>query len=222
MKLMRRGRSLREHGLRLRHVLMMPNARLALRGPRPISRDRYLQKLAPREVLDSPYGAAIRRASEERALILDIVAKLPKADRALLPDIAPAVKGLLERVANLAQMIHRLDPSIDARAIAELNAEIAEVEREQGSSEAHDADSSLLQRQRATFEELGQRRTSLLRQLDNAGLGAGQSAIGSDQVPLGGPVRALRCLDRNAGGTGTLARHRNRARSGRRGEEPLT
>jgi serine/threonine protein kinase len=169
VKLMRRGRSLREHGLRLRHVLMMPNARLALRGPRPISRDRYLQKLAPREVLDSPYGAAIRRASEERALILDIVAKLPKADRALLPDVAPAVKGLLERVANLAQIIHRLDPSIDTRAIADLNEQITEVERDKDSTEAQRR-LALLHRQRATFEELVQRRASLLRQLDNAGL----------------------------------------------------
>jgi serine/threonine-protein kinase len=186
VQLRRRGRSLRQHGLRLRHVLMMPTSRLALRGPRPISRDRYLRKLAPREVLDSPYGAAIRRASEDRALILDIVTKLPKADRALLPDIAPAVKGLLERVASLAQMIHRLDPSMDARAIAELNAEIAEVERDQSSTEARRR-LALLQRQRATFEELAQRRVALLRQLDNAGLALGNLRLDLIKFRSAGP-----------------------------------
>ena len=186
VQLMRRGRSLRQQGLRLRTVLIMPTARIALRGPRPISRDRYLQKLAPREVLDSPYGAAIRRASEDRALILDIVAKLPKVDRAMLPDISPTVKGLLERVANLAQAVHRLDPSIDTRAIADLNEQIADVERNQDSSEAKRR-LTLLQRQRATFEELVQRRASLLRQLDNAGLALGNLRLDLIKFRSAGP-----------------------------------
>ena len=186
VQLMRRGRSLRQHGLRLRRVLMAPTARMALRGPRPISRDRYLQKLAPREVLDSPYGAAIRRASEDRALILDIVAKLPKVDRAMLPDISPTVKGLLERVANLAQAVHRLDPSIDTRAIADLNEEIAEVERNQNSVEAQRR-LALLNRQRATFEDLVQRRASLLRQLDNAGLALGNLRLDLIKFRSAGP-----------------------------------
>ena len=186
VRLRRRGKSLRQHGLRLRQVLMMPTSRMVLRGPRPISRDRYLQKLAPREVLDSPYGAAIRRASEDRALILDLVTKLPKADRAMLPDITPTVKGLLERVANLAQAVHRLDPSIDARVIADLNEQIAEVERDQASTEAKRR-LALLHRQRATFEDLVQRRASLLRQLDNAGLALGNLRLDLIKFRSSGP-----------------------------------
>jgi serine/threonine protein kinase len=172
VKAWRRGKSLRESGLRLRRVLLMPRARWVLPAPPPPPRERHLEKLAAREVLDSPYGAAIRRAAEDRAAILDIVANLPKPDRALLPDIEPAVKGLVERVAHLAQMVHRLDQSIDPHLIAELDARIAEVEKESESPEG-ERRLALLRRQRGTLEELVQRRAALARQLDSAGLALG-------------------------------------------------
>jgi serine/threonine-protein kinase len=168
-KLWRRGRSLREAGLRLRRVFLMPRAKWVIPAPSVPPNERQLEKLASREVLDGPNGAAIRRASDERTAILDILTKLPKADRALLPDLAPTVNGLVERVVHLAQMIHRLDQSIDPKHIDELDQRIAAVERDSGSVEG-ERRLSLLQRQRATFEELVQRRASLERQLDNVGL----------------------------------------------------
>jgi serine/threonine-protein kinase len=174
-KTWRRGKSLRASGLKLRRVLLMPRARWVLPAPPPAPTppsQRQLEKIAPREILDSPYGSAIRRAVEDRAAILDIVAKLPKADRALLPDVEPTVKGLVERVAHLAQMVHRLDDSIDPRLIAELDARIAEVEGESESPEG-ERRLALLRRQRATLEELVQRRGTLARQLDSAGLALG-------------------------------------------------
>ena len=103
---------------------------------------------------------------------MDIVAKLSKVDRALLPDIDPAVKGLVDRVAQLAQMVYRLEQSIDTRLLNELNGRIAEMEGETSTPEAQRR-LSLLQRQRTTLEELVQRRATLARQLDNAGLALG-------------------------------------------------
>ena len=172
IKLMRRGRSLRSSGLRLRRVLLRLRSRSVLPAPPPVPNQQQLAKLAPREVLESPHGAAIRRAAEDRAAIMDIVSKLSKVDRALLPDVEPAVKGLVERVAQLAQMVYRLEQSIDHRLIAELDARIAEVSGDSGSVEGQRR-LTLLQRQRATLEELVQRRAALARQLDSAGLALG-------------------------------------------------
>jgi serine/threonine-protein kinase len=172
VKLWRRGKSLRQSGLRLRRVLLMPRARWVLPAPPPVPSEQQLEKLAPREILDSPLGAAVRRAAEDRAAILDIVSNLPKPDRALLPDIEPTVKGLVERVAHLAQMLHRLDQGIDPRLIDELDARIAEVEGESESPEGQRR-LALLRRQRGTLEELVQRRAALARQLDSAGLALG-------------------------------------------------
>ena len=172
LKLARRGRSLRASGLKLRRVFSRLRSRWVLPALPPPPKQQQLLKLAPREVLDSAYGPAIRRAVEDRAAIMDIVAKLSKVDRALLPDIDPAVKGLVDRVAQLAQMVYRLEQSIDTRLLSELNGRIAEMEGEASSPEGQRR-LSLLQRQRTTLEELVQRRTTLARQLDNAGLALG-------------------------------------------------
>src|SRR5690349_1718654 len=72
LKLWRRGRSLRESGLRLRRVLLMPRARRVIPTVSPTPTDRALTKLASREVLDGAHGSAIRRAVEDRAAILEL------------------------------------------------------------------------------------------------------------------------------------------------------
>ena len=174
-KLWLRGRSLRASGLRLRRVLFMPTARRALPPPPPVPpvpTARQLGRLASREVLETPQGAAIRRAAEDRAAILAIVASLPKPDRALLPDVASTVKALVERVAHLAQALHRLDESIDPRQIAELDARIADVE---AASDSPDGQRrlALFRRQRGTLQELARHRAALLHQLESAGLALG-------------------------------------------------
>jgi hypothetical protein len=123
-------------------------------------------------VLDSAHGAAIRRAVEEKAAILAIVAKLSKADRALMPELAPTVNSLVERIVDLARTLHRLDQSIDPRQAGELDARIAELEPESATPEG-ERRLGLLRRQRASVEDLIQRRAALARQLDSAGLALG-------------------------------------------------
>jgi len=172
MKLRRRGKSLRASGLKLRRVFLSLRARRALPAPPPIPTEQQLEKLAPREILDSPQGAAIRRAAEDRAAIMDIVRGLSRPDRALLPDIDTTVNALVERVAYLAQMYQRLDQSIDPGQGDDLDARIAEAEHERESAES-ERRLALLRRQRTTFEELMQRRLALARQIDSAGLALG-------------------------------------------------
>ena len=170
--LWRRGRALRDGGLKLRRVLLMPRSKWVIPAPGPAPAQRQLEKLAPREVLEGAYGAAIRRAVEERLTIAGIVAGLSKTDRALLPELQPSVDALVDRVAHLAQLLHRLDDSFDPRAAEELEARLAAAldgsESPEGARRM-----ALLRRQRATLDELAQRRAALVRQLDSAGLALG-------------------------------------------------
>ena len=171
-KLWRRGRSLRESGLKLREIL--PRMHFVLRRP---STERQMEKLAPRAVLEGPDGGAIRRAVEDRTAILQLFGKLSKADRARLPDLAVTVRMLVERVSHLAHTIHRLDGSVDPTLGTDLSARIADVERDAGSREGGSPEGerrlALLRRQRGTLDELAGRRAALAQQLDSAGLALG-------------------------------------------------
>ena len=168
-----RGRSLRESGLRLRRVLLALRARRVLPpSTPPASLAPPPGKLAPRNVLETPQDAAVRRAADDRAAILAIVASLPKPDRALLPEVTPTVNALVERVTHLARALDRLDESVDPRQIAELDARIAELEAESDSPDG-ERRLALFRRQRGTLEELVQHRAALLRHLESAGLALG-------------------------------------------------
>ena len=171
VKLWKRGKSLRAAGLRLRRVLLMPLARWVIPAPPPPPTDAQLAKLAPRELLEGPHGAVIRRAAEDRAAILDLVGRMTKADRGLLPDIVPTVHALLERVVHLAQALGRIEQDIDPRLGRDLDQRIAAAA--DGESPEGQRRLSLLKRQRATLEDLQKRRDELARQLDNAHLALG-------------------------------------------------
>ena len=166
-KLVRRAKSLRAAGLKLRRVLLMPRAKWVVPKPAKPAPEQKLGKIAPREILESPLGAAIRRAAEDRAAILDMVRKLPKPDRALLPDVEPTANALVERVAHVAEMVHRLDEGFQPQMIDDLDARIEEVGRDAGSPDG-ERRLGLLRRQRGTLEELKQRREVLMHQLDSA------------------------------------------------------
>ena len=190
VKWSRRAKSLRKSGLRVRRVLLALRAKSVIPKPTPSPTERQLAKLAPREILDGPHGPAIRRAAEDRAAILDIVATLPKADRALIPDVVPAVNALVERVAHLAQMFDRLNQSFDQRLVADLEARIAEAQGIANTPEGQHR-LSLLQRQRATAESLVERRTALARQIDNAGLALGNLRLDLIKLRSSGLQSAL-------------------------------
>ncbi|NUO63611.1 MAG: hypothetical protein HOQ26_09660 [Gemmatimonadaceae bacterium] len=186
----RRGQSLRESGLRLRRVILSPRLKWVLPRPATPPTTQQLEKLAPREVLDSPLGMSIRRAVEERSAILAIAASLSKSDRAVIPDLEATVNGLVERVVSVAQLLHRLDQSMDPRLAADLDARIAEAARDGDSAEGQRR-LSLLRRQRDTIEELTQRRAALARQLDSAGLALGNLRLDLIKLRSSGLQSAL-------------------------------
>jgi serine/threonine-protein kinase len=185
VKLWRRGGSLREAGLKLRRVLLMPRARWVLPSPAQSAGQRELARLASRELLDSPHGDVIRRAVEDRAAIVEILASLSKADRALLPDLEVTVNGLVERVVDLAEMLKRLEQGFEPRLIDELDERVGAAERE-GKSPEGERRLTLLRKQRDMLEQLAERRLAIARQLESAGLALGNLRLDMVRVRSSG------------------------------------
>jgi len=173
-KLWRRGQSLRQSGLRLRRVFLSLRSRWAF--PAPASTvtpsERELEKLATRVVLDGPSGDLIRRAAADRAAIAEIVGKMSKDDRALVPDIKPTADALLERVVSLARAVHNMESDVDTAQLAELNARIASLRGDSDTPE-EERRVALLHHQRDTLDELARRRTAMIKQMESAGLTLG-------------------------------------------------
>jgi serine/threonine protein kinase len=124
----------------------------------------------PREVLDGPHGAAVREAAEAKALIADILAKLPASDRQMLPEILPTVESLNERVRSLAQGLHQLDHDASAEAIAKLETRIAGAKADATDSADRTRRIELLERQLATLTDLAARRETVAQQLESASM----------------------------------------------------
>jgi serine/threonine-protein kinase len=188
-KLWLRGHSLREAGLRLRRVFTARRSRYVV-GDAPLPTSRQLRKLATRDVLESPYGAAIRRAAEDRSAILAIVGSLSKADRALVPDVVPTVNGLVERVADLARRLHQLDADLDTTTIAALDERIARAEREPSTDDTL-RQLALLRRTRVSLEHVARQRETLGRQLESAGLTLGNLRLDLVKLRASGLDAAL-------------------------------
>jgi serine/threonine-protein kinase len=180
----RRGWSLKEMGVRVRDALA-GTWREAVGLVDPALGAQLLAedtaKLAAPEVLAGVHGDAVRRAAEDRAKILEVLHKLPAADRALIPDVAPTVHALVDRVVSLATSLQRLDKDVSPAMLERIELRIAAAEREPGGGAAPARQSpsgggtsertlALLQRQRATLRDLLERRAHLYTQLESAGL----------------------------------------------------
>ncbi|MEO6528960.1 MAG: hypothetical protein ABIP93_20245 [Gemmatimonadaceae bacterium] len=189
VRLWKRGTALRQAGLRLRRVFLARRSRMVIAAP-ALPSSRQLRKLAPRPVLESPHGASVRRAAEDRAAIAGIMHQLSKVERAMLPDIEPTVKALVERVAHLAKTLHRLDADFDPGAIAGLDARIMREERDPDSTDAL-RQLALLKRQRISLEHFVKQRAALARQLDSAGLALGNLRLDLIKVRTSGLESAL-------------------------------
>jgi serine/threonine-protein kinase len=127
------------------------------------------ERAVSREVIDGAYGDVVRRAFEDRRAIQEIVGSLGDIDREMLPDVSSTVDGLTERIAALCSSLHRLEADVSGNSLTTLDGRIAALEREPASPE-RDRRVALLQRQRASLNDLVQRRDSLSHQLESATL----------------------------------------------------
>ncbi len=133
------------------------------------SNDPVLAKV-PRDVLEGRHGHAIRDAVAARLAILGVLDKLPAADKQLLPDIAPSVRGLEDRIISLTSALHQLDQDASPDAISRLDQRLADARALPEHAPDRERRISLLERQRQTLADLASRRESVAAQLDNASL----------------------------------------------------
>ncbi|MHB1096943.1 MAG: serine/threonine-protein kinase [Gemmatimonadaceae bacterium] len=124
----------------------------------------------PRDVLVGRHGRAITDAIEARRTITDVLEKLPKSEKQLLPDIGPTVTGLVERIISLAGGLHQLDQDASPEAIARLDQRLADARALPEGAPDKERRVSLLDRQRQTLADLAGRRETVAAQLDNASL----------------------------------------------------
>jgi serine/threonine-protein kinase len=140
----------------------------ALGAPRNLAPQRAAA-LVPADVLQGPHGGHVLRAAEDEQSILEAIGKLSKTDREMIPDVKPTVESLVERVAALAQGLHRLDHDVTTEALERLDERIAAASAEPEGSE-REKKLTLLRRQRETLGDLRSRRDGLATQLESTSL----------------------------------------------------
>ncbi len=130
------------------------------------------QRLAPADVLDGPYGEMVRRAAADHVAVRDTLARLPESERGMIPDVAPTVDALAERVGALATTLHRLDADVGSAPVQALEARLAVLKAETrgAGSPEQERRIALLERQRASIGDLAERRSVLAAQFESAGL----------------------------------------------------
>jgi serine/threonine protein kinase len=126
-------------------------------------------ELAPADVLAGSHGEAVRRAAVDRAMMLDIVRTLRPIEKEMIPEIAPTVDALAQRVGAVATTLHRLDADVSGASLGSLDERIGALSTEPATAE-RERRLSLLVRQRTSLHELLERRRSLANQLESAGL----------------------------------------------------
>ena len=172
MGLMNKGGSLWAAGARFKDVFggskQLPDAGVnALQSATPAVPDKDAELIA--EVLAGPRGAVAKQAVADRRAIKDIVGRLSKPDRDMLPDVEGTSEALYQRIAELGRALHRLDSEIRPEAVSEIEARIEQTEKSQGSSE-QERRLRLLKRQRETLQGLLESRDKLSEQYESAGL----------------------------------------------------
>jgi serine/threonine-protein kinase len=135
----------------------------------PIPTPDQAATLASPEILNGAYGPQVRRAAADRTAVRDLVGRLGAADRAMLPDVVQTVDALAMRIAGLATALHRLDGDLAPDALPELDKRIGVAELDISAPD-RDRRLALLRRQRATLQDLSDRRAALFSQLESAGI----------------------------------------------------
>ncbi len=120
-------------------------------------------------VLDGPVGRTVREAQEARAEIRDVLARLPEAERQLLPkEVLPTVDALAERIFSLGASLHQLETDASVFAIEKLEHRIADARATTDGSSARARLLELLERQLVTVRALAATRDTVRGQLESA------------------------------------------------------
>lgn len=132
-----------------------------------------LDQKIPADLKNGRFGHMVQAAVADRAAILETLAKLGEADRAMIPDVLPTVRALEERVIGLATALHRMEGDVSSTAVESLDRRIADLAAagtEGPQAAERERTRQLLERQRATVSDLAARRDTLRAQMESAAL----------------------------------------------------
>jgi hypothetical protein len=164
--LLRNYATLWQAGYSWRDVLSRPPAPDAVeatlakggKGPRqlpPPSADEYGAQLS-----------SVMQAHGDRLAILKLLAKLPAAERKMLPEVEQTVDALYARATDLARTLHAMDTNLDTGGLAAIDERIAGLSREPDDPE-RERRLNLLQRQRQSITDLRGRRSQVASHLES-------------------------------------------------------
>ncbi|HET9453189.1 MAG TPA: 2TM domain-containing protein, partial [Gemmatimonadaceae bacterium] len=143
------------------------------RGKEEAAKSRALPTPAinlPPEILRGPHGATVQRAVAGQAAIADMLGRMTKHEREMLPaDLPDTVKALVERVTSIGLTLHRLDTDANGSALGSLDSRIEGL-RSAAATPENQRRLALLERQRSTLNDLLERRNALLGQMESAAL----------------------------------------------------
>jgi serine/threonine-protein kinase len=113
------------------------------------------------------HASGIEQARSDRAAVVAMIDKMTKAERQMLPDIAPTVDQLLERAADLARSLAVLERDLDEGSLERIESRIAALDVEPQTADSQRR-LTLLQQQKEKIVQLEQRRTRLGEQLESS------------------------------------------------------
>jgi serine/threonine protein kinase len=193
-------------GYSMRDVLNPPPARDALARGATSSQARPLPPSVsePNTAEYGKYTTQMQQMRKDRTAIVQVVEKLPDAEREMLPDVVQTVDQLMERASDLARTLNHMEGDIDAGALQDLEDRIGSVKQESKGSE-NDRRIALLERQRDSLAELVKRRSAVESQFESCVLAvqnmrfdllrlrsAGVAAVINDLTSATQQARALR------------------------------
>ncbi len=152
-------------GYSWRDVIHRPPAPDAIEAKQGISPARGLPvgRAAPGDF--GSFATQIEQARSDRAAVIAMLERMPKAERKMLPEVGPTVDQLLERASDLARTLAQLEHDMDAGSVDKIEARIAGLEHEAASADK-DRRLALLQQQRQKIGQLVDRRAKLQSQFE--------------------------------------------------------
>ncbi len=117
-----------------------------------------------------PHGGIVDGARSSRDEITRLLATLPAADRAKIPDVAPTANSLVQKVEQLVAALAATEEALTLRPLAALDAEITTLEDAanplEPGSEARIRRLASLRRERRATIDLDRRREETIERLD--------------------------------------------------------
>ena len=115
------------------------------------------------------YGAhlpAVMQVHGDRLAILKLMARLPAAERKMLPEIQQTVDALYARATDLGRTLHAMDSNLGSEGLAAIDERIAGLSREPDDPERARR-LNLLERQKQTISDLRGRRSQIASHLES-------------------------------------------------------